>query len=494
MLTTSRRRALVVQPSELSALVDYALDQRSLSRQRDLADRVHSELTEWVAFQTAMIGRRKPDELRVIYLCGPEPMNDLEVLLSLGVNPHNVWAIESNEHIFRDALESISKAGIPVKLHRGSLKEFFERVHETFDVAYLDTTGPMLTGRPNSLAPVLELLRGSRLAPLSVLITNFAEVPDTEQERYARVMTDFFRFRYNEVPAALHRAGVDPSIARHDAEHMLAVVRSKLEPVYSDFITRMLIDLARDWIPAARGFRVLEKQYLSSDKLTAIESAFSTEAKGSTVSEILANISSVYLSPETYPWVSFLRSMRESAAGEPLIQQLGNMLFDGRSAEDLNKSVSLLDNITEGHWQLANKDLLRAIAAPWFDHELRFSCDIPFPHLIVRSLLGTYGYPAFASLRASLRGSYVAKSTRMFTDLLVLDRCRYYFDWFPPAAQVPARFRSHAFQVLARCLMDRIWSSDAHSDSHPFKGSSVAGFSALEAAPFPGLKKRARWR
>jgi hypothetical protein len=81
----------------------------------------------------------------------------------------------------------------------------------------------------------------------------------------------------------------------------------------------------------------------------------------------------------------------------------------------------------------------------------------------------------------------------MFTDLLVLDRCRYYFDWFPLVSQVPARFRSHAFQVLARRLMDRIWSSDARGDSHPFRGSSVAGFGGLDAAPFPRLKKRAHW-
>jgi hypothetical protein len=82
----------------------------------------------------------------------------------------------------------------------------------------------------------------------------------------------------------------------------------------------------------------------------------------------------------------------------------------------------------------------------------------------------------------------------MFTDLFVLDQCRYHFDWFPTIPQAPDRFRSHAFQVLARCLLDRIWSSDRSPDAHPFRGSSVAGFTALARAPFHTLPERQNWK
>ncbi len=495
-LTTNRRKSVVVQPSELRSVVNFALKTLRKMGRADLRSAVKKELSEWLTYQGTCVGARKPHELRVVYLCGPEPLNDLRVLQALGVNPNNVWAVESEERVFAAALASISKEGVPIKLHHGSLKDFFERVQETFDIAYLDTTGPLLGGKPLALTPVLELLRGSRLEPLSVLITNFAEVPTTEPDRYADVMTDFFRFRYNEVPAVLHHAGVDPAEAEFDAAFMRPDVRSHLDAVYSDFVTRLLTDVARNWIPAARGFRILEKQYLSADKGIAksvIEAAYSTGPGGSNRAQILENMGDVLRPPSAYPWVSFMRSMRETNPAEPLIQHLGSIQFSGQTAEALNRAVTLLDHIVEGHWELANPELLRAIAAPWFDRDRVFTCDLPFPQLMVQSLVGTYGYPAFASVRHSLRGSYVAKSTRMFTDLFLLDQCRYYFDWFPTAAQVPARFESHAFQVLARCLMDRIWASDARGDSHPFRGSSVAGFRALRSAPFDELKPREQW-
>ena len=495
-LTVDRISATVVQAAELSAVAQYALQVLSKMGRPDLRRRVCRELEEWIAWQSDCVGRRTPADLRVIYLCGPEPLNDLEVLLKLGIRPQNVWAIESNEKVFQSALSSTAAAGIAVKLHRGPITRFFEQVQESFDIAYLDTTGPILGGKPSALNPTLELLRSCRLSPLSALITNYAEVPANEEARYADVMTDFFRFRYNDVPSLLLEAGIDPVVAEYERDHMLRVVRSNVSAVYSDFITRLLIDIGRYWIPSARGLGVLERQYLS-EKSTAIEaiaSAYSPGSPGNSIEEILATIGDANLSPSSYPLISFLRSMRDVNASEPLVQQLGNMAFSGRPALELNKTVALLDHVVEGHWKLASKELLRAIAAPWFDQKCHFSCDMPFPNLIVHSLLGLYGQPSFASLRDSLRGKYVAKSTTMYSDLLVLDRCRYYFDWFPPIAQLPSRFHSEAFQVLARCLMDRIWSSDRSPDSHPFRGSSVAGFHALEAAPFHSLRDRCTWR
>jgi hypothetical protein len=44
-------------------------------------------LEQWIAWQAARAQQRKPEELRVVYLCGPEPLNDLRVLLELGVSP-----------------------------------------------------------------------------------------------------------------------------------------------------------------------------------------------------------------------------------------------------------------------------------------------------------------------------------------------------------------------------------------------------------------------
>jgi hypothetical protein len=498
VLTVRRTDTPIVRATELRAVVEYALGELEAGGISDLRASVLDELERWISWQRTRVQRRTAAELRIVYLCGPEPLNDLRVLLELGVNPHNIWGVESNEAAYRSALKELAAAELPVKIHKGSLGEFFERVPETFDIAYLDTTGPVLGGRPAALSPVIELLRAARCEPLSVRITNFADIPDSEIQRYATVMTEYFRYRYNDSPQCLHDYGVDLAEACLDATHMRSAVESNARAVYSEFITRLVIDLARHWIPAARGFRVLERQYLS-DAGTAKavkEAAYSSGEPAGTLTEMLESIGDTYLSPSSYPLVSFLRGMQESHPGESLIQHMGDMQFFGRSALDLNRTVALLDGIIQGHWKLASGELLRAIAAPWFDQASpygRFTCDVPLPNLLVHSVLGIHGRPYFYSSRDSIRGCYTAKSTRMFTDLCVLDQCRYYYDWFPTVPQVPSRFASRAFQVLARCLLDRIWSSDQSPDAHPFRGASVAGFCRLKEAPFYTLSKRENW-
>jgi hypothetical protein len=498
LLTKQRHRTPIVVPRELRVLVDFALHTLEGMGWNSPQQGVLGELDEWLNWQSARIQRRKPEELRVIYLCGPEPLNDLRVLLSLGINPHNVWAVESNEQAFRSAVSELDKADVPVKMHQGPLAQFFERVQETFDIAYIDATRPILGGKPSALAPVLELLRSSRLEELSVLITNFAEVPTAidERARYSRVMTEFFRFRYNDVPAILFREGVDPAISQYEGSHMLPAVEASPDAVYSDFVSRLIIDLARSWIPSARGLRAIEQQYLSDASIaqSAIKAAYSPDLTGTTVGEVLLSSGDANLSPSSYPLVSFVRGLQQLTPPDPLGQHLGNLLFTAKNAFDLNKSAALLDKIIEGHWKLASEELLRAISTPWFDEKNPFSCDLPLPNLVVNSLLGIYGRPYFTSLRDSMRGRYKAKSTTMYVDMFVLDQCRYYFDWFPTVSQVPTRFRSIAFQILARCLMDRIWSSDKSPDAHPFRGSSVAGFYALKKAPFLSLAPRAAWK
>ena len=60
---------------------------------------------------------------------------------------------------------------LPVRIHKGSRGELFERVPETFDIAYPDTTGPVLGGKPAALSPVIELLRAARCEPCRVVRT-----------------------------------------------------------------------------------------------------------------------------------------------------------------------------------------------------------------------------------------------------------------------------------------------------------------------------------
>src|SRR5262249_31924991 len=153
---------------------------------------------------------------------------------------------------FSAALSQLQRSGTPLKIHRGGLAEFFELFPETFDIVYYDACGPFVGGKPNTLNPLLSVLLQGRLEPLSVLITNYAQVPNERLERYAKLMAAYFRFRYRDVPKAFWEAGLDPAECEVDCTDLEASIRANVDPYYSDFITRLTTDLARFWLPNCR--------------------------------------------------------------------------------------------------------------------------------------------------------------------------------------------------------------------------------------------------
>ena len=46
------------------------------------------------------MGTKKPEDLVVCYLSGPEPNNDFQELINLGILPHNIWAFESDNQVY----------------------------------------------------------------------------------------------------------------------------------------------------------------------------------------------------------------------------------------------------------------------------------------------------------------------------------------------------------------------------------------------------------
>lgn len=162
----------------------------------------------------------------------------------------------------------------------------------------------------------------------------------------------------------------------------------------------------------------------------------------------------------------------------------------GQEVHRLIAIAALLDEVFEGHWKILSEDLLGAIRSSWFDIDNHFSCDVPLPNLLVNSLLGVYGRPYFPNPRATMRFRYCAKKTPMYTDLIAFDQCRYFYDWFPTVQAVPQRFRSIPFQVVARCILDRLGRADWKSSSHPFRGSTVASWGDIAAASFYDFAER----
>lgn len=492
-LTVDRHKACLVREDELIPTVEFFLASlRSVKGLGNVGDATYAELAEWLGFHTLQVGKKEPQSLRVLYLCGPEPLNDLEVMLRLGINPHNVWAVtDKRDH--QAAIDACAAENVPLKVHCGKLAEFFDTFNETFDIIYFDACGPFTGGDPNTLGPIISILERQRLQSPGVLITNFSEPPTgvSSRARYIDIVTAFFSSRYNDLPQFVHDTGPDPEEFQHDHASLQRFAESHLEQLYSEFITRMLVDIGMSLLPNCRALAMgaLFRGYLAGEKELSEAQERANKFEIDLDRGLLPG--DMVLSPSSYPLVSFVRNLELVRPRDPILTILSKPLDrQTRSLRMLVEASSMLDRVIEGHWDMLSEVMQRAIAVSWFDRYLGVTCDEPLPNLVVNSLLGIYGRPWFANSRLCQRVAYKAKVHRMFCDLFVLDQCRSYYDWFPTVHSCSARFKSIPFQIVARCILDRIERHDARADTHPFRGAAVFGLNRHEVAKWYRFNNR----
>ncbi|MCI0536568.1 MAG: hypothetical protein L0Z50_15215 [Verrucomicrobiales bacterium] len=179
-LSKKRSSSPVVTIEGFERMMDYCL--RCLEKSGvNIRDAVRPHLEDWLALHHSRVGKKKAEDLNVLFLAGPDPIPDLMAFKRCGVSFHNIWAIERDEDTFAIAVETLGREGLNLKLHNGNLQDFFSIVPQQFDIVYLDFCGSLFGGRPGTIHVLRELLVSQRLAPLSALITNFCEpVPQSD--------------------------------------------------------------------------------------------------------------------------------------------------------------------------------------------------------------------------------------------------------------------------------------------------------------------------
>lgn len=510
-LTTERNSSTIVQINEFSETLDYALHfmkQHGLAI-TDFINEAKSYAKDWCAFYQSVVGSKASADLRVLYLCGPEPSNDLRVLYKHGIIPQNIWAIEFDRECYQKAVAQLGRENSLIHIHHGSLDTFFDWYNERFDIVYIDACGPLPGGTPNTVKSPLLMFHRERLAPLGALITNFSQPSEEKRPEYNTLLSYYFAPRYNDVPADLVKSGVDPAAAHLSPSHLLPYIQSNFDSVYSDFVTRFLVDLGREIIPHAKIFNNpdLRSKYFAPDKeLKRIAASISKlpSIYADDIDEKLNEDEKTLLffrklfdvkfgdlirNPASYPVLSFLHNSRINKIG--LCDEILNYTLRNQNEQHKNKDANiekavlnstLLAQIIEGHKGAASPELWAILSQSWFDKEKRIFCDTPLPHLLVNSLFGIYGHPYHPNPRKSFRFSYTAKKTKMYSDLLIFDQCRYYYDFLPTIDLLPSCLKSHGYQIILRACLDRMGRHDFSSSSHPFLGAALGGFNEFSAA------------
>lgn len=483
-LTTKRHAAEIIARDELQVTFDHFLELikcslRDKSVFFNLRKDAQVELEEWLEFDACSNSPRTPSQLKVLYLCGPSPTNDLRVLIEHGINIHNIWAVTDSSCDSAAAHSELAKFNLALKIHEGSLADFFKNYNEVFDLIYFDACGPFMGGKPSTLTPLITMFERQRLSLKSALITNYSAPPDEgpARERYVHLATAYFHPRYNDIPNVVRESSLDPAIFATEPDQLKEFVANNLDPVYSDLITQITIDLVSVILPNLRAFSLpafLKKH--ANNKQTTTELINRQTGQDLDKNGLPGDR---WLSPQSYPILSFIDRLEQYNPNDSLLHALRQ---ESKLFKHLISVSELTQSVIEGNWEIVSPVLLEALRCSWFDYEARLTCDIPLPNLLVDSLTGTYGRPYFYNPRLSRRVQYTSNVRPMYCDLLVFDQCRSFFDWFPTVQACPTRFASVPFQIVARCLIDRLHWANFYNTAKPFRGAAIGGFGETSAA------------
>ncbi|WP_226373131.1 hypothetical protein [Pectobacterium quasiaquaticum] len=103
-LTSNHESSRILETSYLEKLIDFCWKD-ILPDVFDYEEKiVLRNGYSWVKKIESSYKKKKPSDLRIAFFCGPEPENDLNILLLLGVEIENIWAFEVENRTYNEAL------------------------------------------------------------------------------------------------------------------------------------------------------------------------------------------------------------------------------------------------------------------------------------------------------------------------------------------------------------------------------------------------------
>ena len=468
VLTSNRGQAACVRGEYVYDLWHYFVNDDSDSSNSIEAQKIKpSDLAEWRRLWTSCLGQRRPEDLKVCYLSGPEPLNDFNVLCSLGVLPSNIWAFESDKDVFDKAVSELGdKADVP-HLLRMPMETFFASSPMTFDIVYLDACGTLVSDQ-HVLRAIADLFRYQRLQSPGVLITNLC-IPDfadkTVADQYAAL---FNRHKYlAETSSSVSFYGTG-GVGKEQCKVAIEEGELSWEKGYSELVTYVLGAVASVSAPALRvantGIGGMLRQMCDSSRLDS-------ECRKFGRGDMLLNL----LTPEE--WAEVNEGQRPELERKISEELRGSQKLSIDAIESLRILSKLRSTYTIPGYTLD------ASAQGNFHQFL----DEPHIGLLADLAIGQLACPMFPVVDASYRIEYKAKTKRMFTDLIVFDACRYIYDWMPLSFQLAGALNNPSRQYPFRFALDGLVKQRLQCCTDYFYKGSVVGDSVpgFESKKYP---------
>lgn len=436
---------------------------------RIVADLDTTYLDLWESLHSSFVGAKKPEELTVCYLSGPNPMNDFRVLVENGIHPNNIWAFEMDKGTYKNALKEIDCSEFPMlKLHKGSIEQFFIHIPKKFDIVYLDFCSAIPSSQASTRV-ISSLFKNQRLNSPGALITNIASpdvTKDQELEKFSNVIAGYLHPKRN----------IESSTDTKENEHktfssMKKEVIGDFDHYYGQFITRHIFDIASVITPWGRfANSVLWSKYFKE-----------------TPKKICDSISN----DNPLPLIKGLCEINDCDAESQTAKRQLQFHANGLPCESIDAKDALMAiNYLKENSQFYNVSLEKILSDYPFEENMYQFCDKPSSNMIFDLLTNQLAYPMHYVTDLTCRYLYKAKDTKMFTDVIFFDECRYIYEWLPTLDLIMNSFQDVSQQLIYRFALDGLVKNRFLYNSEYFFSSSAINIHEDEMFKEKNLKPR----
>ncbi len=444
LLTQDRNSICCVPRNYVRNLFDYFIELEESNEQKEVRNIDESYIRMWEKIHSQYVGNKNVEDLTVCYLAGPEPENDFEEFISMGILPHNIWAFESKKSTYLQALDSIDTTDFfQPKLIKTSIEKFFENTPKEFDIVYIDSCAPIVSDQ-HALRCISTLFKYHRLASPGILISNFAEVDSSNEallnEYYDMVLKYNIIKKYPEC-TLVEKEGVLQFDKKYD--EIAALVKQNFQKYYGDFITFMICNAGAITVPT---LRFVNSTYLS--QFSDIKPRTDMIYQLSDVNTIKNNTFLKFLIIN-----AFLQQHGSKDKGINRIEKLQLELSANWNTYTLLQCFQKLYEIREKN--IGVKECLEEKLG-FFENpnNIYQFLDKPTKKLFLDSVINQLACPMHYCTDMIERLTYVAKETRMYMDLIPFDECRYIYEWLPALDQMKNAFTNKSWQYIFRFALD----------------------------------------
>ncbi len=434
-LTSKRGQSCCVERSYVRKIYDYFTLSEDISQNKNEAKKIDvSYITNWEKLHDSYVGTKKPEDLVVCFLSGPEPDNDFQELINLGILPQNIWAFESNSQVYKKAIATYNQGEYPQpRILKQNIETFFQQTPKKFDIVYIDACGSVPSTQ-HALRCVSTLCQNHRLNSPGVIISNFA-MPDISKEDvtdYYEVVSQYLFFK--KYPLAEFKVSQD-GISNKEYYKVLGDVTENFELYYGEFISAVLRDIPAVIVPLER---IAQNPYLNQlfdlTDISGDDKDFIDMSSGNSVAKYFFTAN--YLLKNGLLGEKSQCFMNEIGNYDALLKGLKIIVLLRKGKIKLKEDVQKIKEYFE-----SNKNLYQFL-------------DKPHSNLFFDIILNQLSYPMHNNVLYNVRFRYIAKTNHMFTDVTVYDECRYIYEWLPGLHQIVSSFENLSWQYVFRFALD----------------------------------------